>query len=167
MNRVFLFFVTSLLALILGWGIGGYITYNKTLDAVGKIPGSPIIIKSAYDKSSHSVIFSILNPGTLPLTVISESFVFKPGKETSEKRYEMKNIPAQVPLIPLGITTVSLKLKEGSQELKAGDIVMATIHYVHPLSDDVYTVSHKFEYTGKPQETPPKEIKNEKQEDKQ
>ena len=166
MNRVVLFFVTSLLALVLGWGIGGYITYNKTIEAVGKIPASPIIVKSIYDRNNHAVVFSILNMGTLPLTVVSESFIFKPGKESSEKRYEMKNIPASIPLIPLGITTVALKLKEGTQELKSGDIVMATLHYVHPLSKDVYTVSHKFEFTGKPQETPPKEIKKENKEEK-
>ncbi len=164
MNRVSLFFVTSLIALVLGWGIGGYITYNKTIEAVGKIPASPIIVKSVYNREKHSVVFSILNLGTLPLTVVSESFIFKPGKESSQKRYELKNIPTNIPLVPLGITTVALKLKEGTQELKSGDIVMATLHYVHPLSNDVYTVSHKFEYTGKPQETPPKEIKKDKEE---
>ncbi len=161
MNRVVLFFVTSILALVLGWGIGSYIAYNKTIEAVGKIPASPIIVKSVYDKSHHAVVFSILNLGTLPLTVVSESFIFKPGKESSEKRYKMENIPASIPLVPLGVTTVTLKLKKGTQELKSGDIVMATLHYIHPLSEDIYTVSHKFEYTGKPQETPPKEIKKE------
>ncbi len=164
MNRVVFFFISSLLALVLGWGIGGYIAYNKTIDAVGKIPASPIIVKSVYDREKHAVVFSFLNPGTLPLTVIGEDFIFKPGKESKEKNYEIKNIPANIPLVPLGITTVALKLKEGTQELKTGDIVMATIHYIHPLSSDIYTVSHKFEYTGKPQETPPKEIKKEKTE---
>ena len=166
MNRVILFFVTSLLALVIGWGIGGYITYNKTIEAVGKIPASPIIVKSVYDRSHHAVIFSILNLGTLPLTVVSESFIFKPGKESSEKRYKMENIPASIPLVPLGITTVTLKLKEGTQELKSGDIVMVTLHYIHPLSDDIYTISHKFEYTGKPQETTPTKMKKDNKEAK-
>ncbi|SNZ03263.1 hypothetical protein SAMN06265182_0335 [Persephonella hydrogeniphila] len=159
MNRVFLFFLTSVVAIILGWGVGGYITYNKTIEAVGKIPASPIVVKTVYDRKNHTVVFSVLNTGTLPLTVVSESFVFKPGKESAEKQYKMENIPAHITLIPLGITTVSLKLKKGSQELKSGDIVMATLHYVHPLSDDIYTVSHKFEFTGKPQETPLKKVK--------
>ena len=50
MNRVVLFFVSSIIAIMLGWGIGSYITYNNTIEAVGKIPGSPIVIGAVYDK---------------------------------------------------------------------------------------------------------------------
>ena len=146
MNRVILFFITSLIALMIGWGVGGYITYNKTIETVGKIPASPIIVKSYYDKEKHAVIFSFFNSGTLPLNVVSQSFVFKPGKESKEKSYQIENIPVNIPLIPLGITTVALKLKKGTEELKNGDVIMATIYYTHPLSKDVYSVAHRFEY---------------------
>ena len=149
MNRVILFFVTSLIALVLGWGVGSYITYNNTVEAMGKIPASPLIVKSVYDKGEHSVVFSFYNPGTLPLTITSESFIFKPGKETKQKGYEMANIPAHIVLPPMTITLVSLKLKKGTEKLKLGDVVMATLHYVHPLSTDVYTISHRFELGGK------------------
>jgi hypothetical protein len=139
-----------LIALILGWGIGSYITYNNTIEKIGKIPGSPIIVSAKYDKENHAVIFSVLNPGTLPLKVVSQSFVFKPGKETSQTEYAIENIPVSIPLIPMGITSVALKLKSGTPELKKGDIVMTTLHYTHPLSKDLYSVTHKFEYTTKP-----------------
>jgi len=146
MNRVVLFFVTSIIAIMLGWGIGGYITYNNTIEAVGKIPASPIIIGAVYDKSAHSVILSVMNPGTLPLTVKEESFTFKPGKQSSQKAYAVENIPVNIPLIPMGITTVAIKLKKETQELKVGDIVNTTLKYVHPLSKDEYFVKHGYEH---------------------
>jgi len=149
MNRVILFLVSSAIAILLGWGTGSYITYNKTMEAVGKIPASPIVVNVSYNKSTHSVIYSMFNPGTLPLTITAQSFIFKPGKETSEKKYSVQNIPVNIPLIPLGITTVSLKLKKGTKELMQGDIVQTTFHYKHPLSTDVYTVTHTFEYEKK------------------
>ncbi len=147
MNKTVIFFVTSIIAIFLGWGIGSYITYNNTIEKVGKIPASPIITLAEYDKKTHSVLLSILNPGTTPLTVTSKSFVFKPGKETAEKSYEMTNIPANIILPPLTITAVALNLKKNTNALKTGDVVMSTITYTHPLSKDTYTVSHRFEYT--------------------
>ncbi len=149
MNRVILFIATSLLALVLGWGIGSYITYNNTIETIGKIPASPIVIGAKYDKATHSVIFSVFNPGTLPLYVNSQSFVFKPGKETTQKEYAVENIPVNIPLIPMGITSVALNLKKGTPDLKNGDIVLTTLYYTHPLSKDIYSVSHKFEYGKK------------------
>ncbi len=153
MNKITIFFITSLIAIFLGWGIGSYITYNNTIEQVGKIPASPIITLAQYDKKNHAVLLSILNSGTIPLTVISKSFVFKPGKDSKQKSYEMANIPANIVLPPLAVTIVALDLKKGSNPLEAGDIVMSTIHYTHSLSKDVYTVSHKFEYTGKEKES--------------
>ncbi|WP_457638786.1 hypothetical protein [Persephonella sp.] len=161
MNRLTLFFVISIIGILLGWGIGGYITYNNTIEAVGKIPASPIVVKAVYDRPTHSVIFSVLNPGTLPLTVKKQSIRFTPGKSSGEKEYQIQDIPVNVPLIPLGITTVAVKLKKGSQELKTGDIVDITLEYVHPLSTDRYYVKHGYTHTGKPQETPPLEYRKE------
>ncbi|WP_029522344.1 hypothetical protein [Persephonella sp. KM09-Lau-8] len=146
MNRVVLFFVSSVIAIMLGWGIGSYITYNNTIEAVGKIPGSPIVIGAVYDKPTHSVVLSIMNPGTLPLTVKEESFIFKPGKQSSQQAYTVEHIPVNIPLIPMGITTVAIKLKKGTPELKTGDIVKTTLKYVHPLSKDEYFVKHGYEY---------------------
>ena len=159
MNRVLVFFISSLLALLIGWGIGGYITYNNTIDKVGQIPASPIVVKSVYNKEAHAVIYSVYNPGTVPLTVTNQSFIFKPGKETTQKAYEVANIPVNIILPPLTTAIVRMNLKKGTEKLKQGDIILSTLHYVHPLSNDVYTVSHRFEYTGKPSETPPKEYK--------
>ncbi|WP_456384585.1 hypothetical protein [Persephonella sp.] len=161
MNRVTIFFVTSVIAIMLGWGIGSYITYNNTIEAVGKIPGSPIVVRAVYDKPTHSVLFSVFNPGTLPLTVTKQSFIFKPGKESSQKGYQVQNVPVNIPLVPLGITTVAIKLKKDTQELKTGDMVNITLEYIHPLSADKYYVKHGYEHTGKPQETPPKPVKKE------
>jgi len=147
MNRVLFFIISSILAIILGWGIGTYITYNNTIERIGKIPASPIIKEATYDKKNHTIVFSVLNPGTLPLYVKAQSLVFKPGKESKEKEYTVENIPVDIPLIPMGITTVNIQLKKGTSKLKSGDIVMITLHYVHSLSQDIYSVVHSFEYS--------------------
>ncbi|NPA12363.1 MAG: hypothetical protein GXO45_00085 [Aquificae bacterium] len=147
MNRITVFFVVAVVGILLGWGIGSYLTYNKTMEAVGKIPASPIVVKALYDKPIHAIVFSVFNPGTVPLNIKRQSFVFKPGKETTEKGYSMQNIPVDIPLPPLTITTVVIKLKKDTQELKVGDVVNVELEYIHPLSPDRYIVKHGYEHT--------------------
>jgi hypothetical protein len=147
MNRVLFFLISSILAIILGWGIGSYITYNNTIEAIGKIPGSPIVVNAEYDKKNHRVVFSVLNPGTVPIYIKAQSLVFKPGKQTKQEAYAIQNIPVDIPLVPMGLTSVNINLKKGTPALQIGDVVMITLHYVHPLSKDIYSVVHSFEFS--------------------
>ncbi len=147
--RYFLIGTTIALAgLIVGGGVGSYFTSNKLLKQFQNIPGSPIILNAVYNKEKHLITYTVSNPGTLPITIIEKAFVFKPGKETKEKGYILSNIPANITIPPLSVLAVQLKLKEGTEKLKVGDLVIATFTYKHPLSKDFYNVVHTFEYKG-------------------
>ncbi len=139
--------VIALVGILVGAGSGSYLTYNNVMRKVGSIPASPVVIHAKYDKQRHQIDYSILNPGTLPLTIVEKSFVFSPGKETKEKAYVVADIPANISLPPGAVTIVSLKLKEETEKLKIGDAVVVTFTYTHPLSKDLYTVVHPFTYS--------------------
>ncbi len=145
MKRASVVLVVSIfVALVLGWTIGSFFTGRNVEKVIASIPGSPIVVNAVYNKEHHSIVYSILNPGGTPLTIVNESFVFTPGKETKEKGYIVSHVPVHVNLPPGTITAVELKLKEGTEKLKLGDAVLATFTYVHPLSPDLYTVAHPF-----------------------
>ncbi len=136
--------VMTILALVLGWVIGGFFTSTSVSKVLASIPASPIVVDAKYNESNHTIEYSMLNPGGTSLTIIQESFVFQPGKETKEKSYIVSNIPVNVKLLPGVITKVELKLKAGTEALHFGDVVLATFTYTHPLSGDLYTVVHPF-----------------------
>ncbi len=136
--------LVSLVALFLGWGIGEFFGTRSVERIVASIPASPIVVDAEYNRKNHSIVYSMLNPGGLPITIVNESFVFTPGKKSSEKEYVVSHIPVHVILPPGVITRVEMKLKSGTEKLKIGDAVWATFSYVHPLSPDIYTVAHPF-----------------------
>ncbi len=137
--------VSVLLAIFLGWAIGSFFTETSVSKAIATIPASPIVLEAEYDKKTHSIIYSVFNPGGVEETIIQQAFIFKPGKETKEKGYVVSNIPVNISLPPGETTKVAMKLKSGTEELRLGDIILATFTYVHPLSPDLYTVAHPFE----------------------
>jgi hypothetical protein len=134
----------TIVAILLGWSIGAFFTERTVAKMVASIPASPIIVAAEYNKDKHAITYSILNPGGTELTVVQESFVFTPGKNSKEKGYIVSNIPVHVSLPPGVITAVELKLKAGTEKLQIGDAVLATFTYLHPLSPDLYTVVHPF-----------------------
>ena len=134
----------TIVAILLGWSIGAFFTERTVAKMVASIPASPIIVAAEYNKDKHAITYSILNPGGTELTVVQESFVFTPGKNSKEKGYIVSNLPVHVTLPPGVITAVELKLKEGTKKLQIGDAVLATFTYLHPLSSDLYTVVHPF-----------------------
>ncbi len=137
--------VVTIVAIFLGWTIGSFFTGTTVTKAISSIPASPVIVKAEYDKDSHSINYSVLNPGGTEITIIQQSFIFKPGKESKEKGYIVSNVPVNLKLPPGVITKLQLKLKKGTEKLKLGDILLSTFSYVHPLSSDIYTVAHSFE----------------------
>ncbi|NPA15173.1 MAG: hypothetical protein GXO44_01335 [Deferribacteres bacterium] len=136
--------LVAALALVLGGAIGGFFTERTVAKVVASIPASPIVLDAQYNREKHSITYTIMNPGGLPLTIVEESFVFTPGKETKEKAYIVSHIPVHSVLAPGVATQVELKLKAGTEKLKLGDAVLATFTYVHPLSSDFYSVVHPF-----------------------
>jgi len=153
----------ALAGLLVGGGVGSYFTSSKLLKQFQNIPGSPIVLSATYNKDKHLIAYAISNPGTVPITIVEKAFVFTPGKESKEKGYVLSNIPANITIPPLSVAVVELKLKEGTEKLKVGDLVVATFTYKHPLSNDLYTVVHPFTYGVK--EKQKAEKKEEKKEE--
>lgn len=152
----------SIVALILGWGIGSFFTERTVAKLVSSIPASPIIVDAHYNTEKHSITYSILNPGGTPITIVDESFVFTPGKNSQEKAYIVSHVPIHQVLPPGVVTKVELKLKAGTEKLQIGDAVLATFTYIHPLSSDLYTVAHSFKQGVGGKNVAQKQKKNEK-----
>ena len=138
--------IVTTVALLLGWNIGSFFAERSMAKKIAAIPGSPIVVDAKYDRAKHSINYSILNPGGTEVTIIEESFVFTPGKKSKEKAYVVSKVPTEVTLVPGEVTTTELKLKENTEELKIGDVVLVTFTYMHPLSSDIYTVVHSFKF---------------------
>ncbi|SNR80318.1 hypothetical protein [Desulfurobacterium atlanticum] len=141
------------IGLILGWSIGTFFTGVSVAKVVASIPASPIVTNVTYNKEKHELTYEMLNPGGMPLTIVEESFIFTPGKNSKEKGYVLSNIPVKVVLAPGAVTKVVLKLKPGTEKLEIGDAVLATFTYVTPVTRDLYTIIHPFtmgEKTPKP-----------------
>ncbi len=139
-----IFILVCFLAILLGWAIGSFFTGRQFARSIAKLPGSPIVLNARFDKKSHSVIYSILNPGGTPLTIVEESLIFTPGKLSKQPAYIISSIPANQIIPPQKVVEVKVNLKAGTEDLKLGDVVLVTFTYTHPLSKDVYTVVHKF-----------------------
>ena len=145
-RRLYLTILIAILGLFVGAGTGGYITYNRLIRTVQNIPASPIVVGAEYDKDNNRLVFSVLNPGTLPLSLDNYSIAFTPGRETEQEAYFISSIPLGVTIDPFQVAVVYINLKEQALPLEIGDIVTTTIFYTHPLSPDVYSVVHPFVY---------------------
>ncbi len=161
MKRISMVLVmVALLSLFLGWETGNFFTGRSFQRLISTIPASPIVTEVKYEKQKHTLIYSLFNPGGVPISVIEENFVFKPGKNTTQQSYVVSNIPLHVIIPPSGKASVNLKLKAGTPKLALGDVVLATFTYTHPLSKDLYTVGHIFTMNKTGQEKT--QIKNQK-----
>ncbi len=145
-KRLWITLLIAILGLFVGAGAGGYITYNRVMRTVQNIPASPIVVGAEYDRDNNRLVFSVLNPGTLPLSLDNYSIAFTPGESTQQQAYFISNIPLGITINPMEVAVVYINLKEQALPLEIGDIVTTTIFYTHPLSPDVYSVVHPFVY---------------------
>ncbi len=143
-KRVWLLLFVALLGLFIGFGAGGYLTANRVATAMEQIPASPIVLDTTYDKEQNQLALSMFNPGPIPLRLESYTVTFTPGSETKEAAYVISEIPVQLTLPPFEVVTVSVNLKEHTEELAVGDLVTISIFYTHPLSPDVYSIIHPY-----------------------
>ncbi len=145
--------ILMLLGLAVGWGSGSFLTRTRVLRVVENIPASPIVQHVDYDTSANALVFSVLNPGLMPLQMMTADFVFTPGRVTSEKGYVVRSLPIQTELPPQTVTAVIVPMREGAQLLMEGDVVMVTLMYTHPLADAVYTVAAVYTAGGSGEES--------------
>ena len=138
--------IALLVALLVGIGSGVFIQASRSRAALAAVPPSPVVLSATYQPEKKQVVFEVYNPGFLPLLLVDQSVVFTPGPESKEKAYALAAVPLNLTLPAQGTVRVTLALKPESEELKAGDVVAGTIAYTHPLSPDVYAVTHLFKY---------------------
>ncbi len=142
MRKTLFFTLIGLIGLLLGLGIGGFLTYNRTVAELGSIPASPIVVGTVYDRENHSIVYAVSNPGPVPLQLVDHTLVFTPGEESEEPAYVLTNVPLNLVLPPFTVTSVALDLKADTAQLQVGDAVATTLAYTHPLSTDLYSVYH-------------------------
>ena len=142
MRKTLLIILVALVGLAVGYGAGGFLTYNRVMETVSNIPASPIVLGSHYDKEAHAVVYMVSNPGSLPLQIVQHSLVFTPGEQSEVPAYVLTDVPSNITLPPFSTVAVALDLKENTAALEVGDVVAATINYTHPLSPDLYAVVH-------------------------
>jgi hypothetical protein len=145
--------LTVIVGLLVGMGVGGYITYTTTAKYVQSVPGAPIVVGAKYDEAKNAMVLDIFNSGGLPITVTGSGLVFKPKNGNG---YAIANIPVNV-VIPGGtIARVEIKLKENT-EVNIGDILSGTIVYAYPYIPQVYSTTFNLT-VGKPYSASPTEV---------
>jgi len=143
---------TLVIALLLGFAAGSFSAASRARAAVtaaealaAGIPPSPVVTAARYDKAEQALVLRVFNPGLVPLQLVDQSLVFKPGAASEEKAYALAAIPLGLEVAPLAELEVRLKLKPESEDLAVGDVLAATVSYTHPFSKDFYTLTHVFE----------------------
>jgi len=139
------------IALLLGFAIGSFSAASRARAAVAAaealatgIPPSPVVTSARYDKANDQLVLQILNPGLVPVKLIDQSLIFKPGAASQQEAYALTAIPLGVEIAPLSAVEVQLKLKPESKKLEVGDVLAASVSYTHPFSRDLYVLTHVF-----------------------
>jgi len=157
---------TLLLALALGFAVGSYSAASRARAAIATaealaagIPPSPVVTAARYDKANSALVLRILNPGLVPVQLIDQSLVFKPGAASAQEAYALTALPLGVEIAPLSELEVQIKLKPESEDLAVGDVLAASVSYTHPYSGDLYVLTHVFKVNeeaakGKEQKEP-------------
>ncbi len=145
---------TLVVALLLGFALGSFSAASRARQAVATaealaqgIPPSPVVTAARYDKEARALVLRVFNPGLVPVVLVDQSLVFKPGSESEETAYALAALPLGVEVAPLSELEVRVKLKPESQELAVGDVLAASIGYTHPYSRDLYMLTHAFTVT--------------------
>jgi hypothetical protein len=147
--------LTVIVGLLVGMGVGGFITYTSTAKYVKSIPGAPIVVGAKYDGDKNALVLDIFNSGGLPITVNAGGLVFKPQKGEG---YTIANIPLNA-VIPGGtIARIEIKLKENSN-VQTGDLISGTVIYTYPYIPEVYSTTFRLT-VGHPFSKSPSEIIN-------
>jgi len=136
--------IALLVALLVGLGAGAYIQSSRVQAVLTSVPPSPVVLSADYQREKKQIVLEVYNPGFLPLLLVDQSVVFTPGPESKEKAYALAAVPLNLSLPAQTTVRVTLALKPESEDLKAGDVVAGTLTYTHPLSPDLYAVTHLF-----------------------
>jgi len=169
---------TLVIALLLGFAIGSFSAASRARAAVTAaetlatgIPPSPVVTSARYDKANDQLVLKVFNPGLVPVKLIDQSIVFKPGAASEQEAYALAAVPLGVEVAPLSVVEVDLKLKPEAKKLEVGDVLAASVSYTHPYSNDFYMLTHVFKVNeeaakGKEQKEPAQPNMNQPKQDK-
>jgi len=147
--------LVTIVGILLGMGLGSFITYSSTANLIKSLPGAPIVVGAKYDQEQNALVVDVFNPGGLPIVVESTGLVFKPK---SGNGYALANLPANVVISGGSIARLVIKLKpESSGKVQLGDIISATLVYHYPYIPQVYTTAFSLT-VGQPISQNPKEV---------
>ncbi len=137
--------VFTLLALLVGWGTGSYLTSARATAALANLPAAPVVLSAAYDKQDRRLTLTVSNPGLVPIELLDKTLVFRPA--SGKGGWELARAPLPggvVELAPGSIEALVLELKEGSPDLKIGDVLASSLTYRYANLPDLYQLTHLY-----------------------
>jgi len=150
----FVLFVLPIVLLVLGIISGFYFGVYNTQIALtacqlekSLIPSSPIITHSKYDPKTKQLVLDVENPWWMPIMLLTKSLLLKP--QTKQPVALMVNLPLNLEIPPYSKITLHLDLWAQGSGFKVGDILVTTLTYQLPISNDIYTVEHLFKHSWK------------------
>lgn len=147
--------LVTIVGLLLGMGIGGFVTYTSAVQTVKSIPGAPIVVGAKYDRKQNALVLDVFNTGGLPIYVETTGLVFKPKNGNG---YALANLPANVKIEGGSIARLVIKLKsESLGKVQIGDLISGTLVYHYPYIPQVYTTTYTLT-VGKPLSQNPAEV---------
>lgn len=151
-----LLFVIPLVMLFLGLFSGFYFGIYRTSLAVtaceiskALIPASPVVTSSVYNPKTNQLALTIQNPGGMPIELLSKTLVLQPQGNTQAPVALAVQIPLGLVVPPYSNVTLKLDLTQKGSGFKLGDVLVSTITYRLPISNDIYSLVHLFKHSGK------------------
>lgn len=151
-----LLFVIPLILLFLGLFSGFYFGVYRTSLAVtaceiskALIPASPVVTSSVYNPRTNQLSLTIQNPGGMPIELLSKTLVLQPQGNAKAPIALAVQIPLGIVVPPYSNVTLKLDLTQRGSGFKLGDVLVSTITYKLPISNDIYSLVHLFKHSGK------------------
>ncbi|NPB04807.1 MAG: hypothetical protein GXO08_00265 [Aquificae bacterium] len=144
--------LVSIVGVLLGMGLGGFITYRGLQGLIESVPGSPVVVGAEYDRAANELVLTVFNPGGLPLTVLNGDLVFKPAEGEG---YSVANVPINTVIPGQSVATLRIRLKE--QTVKPGDVIKGGFTYRYPYIGQLYYTSYPLT-VGRPLRLNPAEV---------
>jgi len=137
--------LTVVVGLLVGMGVGGFISYTTTKDYLKSVPGAPLVVGAGYDEDKNALVLDVYNSGGLPIAVSEGQLVFKPKEGEG---YAIASVPIRTTIPSTSIVRIEIKLKEQTV-VKEGDLISGTIVYAYPYIPQIYTATFKLTF-GEP-----------------
>ncbi len=142
----------TVVGVLVGMGLGGFITYRSVQAYLDSVPGAPVVVGAEYSKEKNALILTVFNPGGLPITVVGGSLVFKPK---NGEGYSLTNLPVEAVIPPQKAVSLVINLQE--RTAAEGDLIEGGFTYRYPYIGQLYYTSYPLT-VGKPYHQNPGEI---------